>query len=299
MASALGITPSAIKKRINKMVSNGVIRSFLVFINPAIFGHEKLCILIVKNIDKTIKEEDLFKKVSLLGDVYVYSEALGGSATFAVFVKDIGRDKIGILTDLVKPATLEPISATYKPPTMKIKSSDLEIMKCLLSDPKMAVKGIAKETSLSIKTVTRRLEKMKENYVLQFSILPNLSSMNLTGYIEFAVLIHVNISSRQNILERIYHELQEYLLIIPNWYQSQVICAVFFCANISTVKLILRRLESYDEVKKVDSFLKTSITVYQDWLKSEIDKRITSQKYSSLSSAAATTTTTKDTYKMA
>jgi DNA-binding Lrp family transcriptional regulator len=206
------------------------------------------------------------------------------------------------LTDLVKPATLEPNSATYNPPTMKIKSSDLEIMKCLLSDPKMAVKDIAKETSLSIKTVTRRLEKMRENDVLQFSILPNLSSMNLTGYIEFAVLIHVNTSSRQNILERIYRELQEYLLIIPNWYQSQGICAVFFCANISTVKLILRRLESYDEVKKVDSFLNTSITVYQDWLKSEIDKRITSQKYSSLSSSAATATataTTKDTYNMA
>jgi DNA-binding Lrp family transcriptional regulator len=289
IASAAGLTASAAKERINKMVSNGVIRSFVVFINPATFGYEELHILIVRNINKTIKEEDLIKKVSLLGDIYVHSENLGGSAIFAVFVKGITADKTAILSDLVKPANLEPISATYKPPTMKIKSSDLEIMKCLLSDPRMPVEDIAKETSLSTKTVRRRLEKMRENDVLHFSILPNLSSMKLTGYIEFAVLIHVNISSRQSILERIYRELEEYLFCIPNWYQREAICAVFFCANISTVNLVLRILESYDGVNNVESFLKTSVTVYQDWLKSEINKRIAVQKHSASSAAAAET----------
>jgi hypothetical protein len=85
--------------------------------------------------------------------------------------------------------------------------------------------------------------------------------------------------------------LQEYLLHIPYRYQREVIVAVFSCANISTVNLILRRLESYDGVNKVESFIVTSLTIYQDWLKSEIDKRIISQKYLSLSSSAAATTT--------
>ena len=50
IASAVGITPSAPKKRINKMISNGVMRGFAVVINPVIFGYEKECILIIKNI---------------------------------------------------------------------------------------------------------------------------------------------------------------------------------------------------------------------------------------------------------
>ena len=62
IASAVGITPSAAKERINKSVSNGVIQRFVAHINPATFGYEKLCILILKNIDKTLKENDLFKK---------------------------------------------------------------------------------------------------------------------------------------------------------------------------------------------------------------------------------------------
>jgi hypothetical protein len=73
------------------------------------------------------------------------------------------------------------------------------------------------------------------------------------------------------------------LLHLPDWYQREAIFVVFFCANISTVNLILRRLESYDGVNKVESYIVTSLTIYQDLIKSEIDKRITSQKYLSSS----------------
>jgi DNA-binding Lrp family transcriptional regulator len=66
IASAVGITPSAAKERINKMVSNGVIQSYIVLINPVIFGYDKLCILILKNIDKTIKEQDIFNSTTLI-----------------------------------------------------------------------------------------------------------------------------------------------------------------------------------------------------------------------------------------
>ena len=75
IASAVGITPSAAKERITKMISKVVIRSFVVVINPVIFGYEKECFLMLKNIDKTIKEQDIFKKLSLLGDIIVYAKA--------------------------------------------------------------------------------------------------------------------------------------------------------------------------------------------------------------------------------
>jgi DNA-binding Lrp family transcriptional regulator len=87
IAFAVGITSNAAKERINKMVSNGVIRS-LVHINPAIFGYEKECILILRHIDKTIKEQDIFNRVSLLGDVFAYAKQLEGAAIFVLSVKD-------------------------------------------------------------------------------------------------------------------------------------------------------------------------------------------------------------------
>ena len=84
------------------MISNGAIQRFVVLINPIIFGYERLCVLIVRNTDKTIKERDLLKKVSLLGNVTAYSEELEGSYIFGLYAKDIEQDKIEIVTDIAK-----------------------------------------------------------------------------------------------------------------------------------------------------------------------------------------------------
>ena len=259
------------------MISRGMLRGFRVLVNPAIFGYGKLLFLIVKNIDKIFEERDLFKKVSLLGEIFVYAEHLNATVFF-LFAKDISQDKIDIVTDLLNPATVETIFGNYRPPTMTVNASDLEIMKCLLSDPRMSVKDLAQETSLSHKTVARRLEKMRENNVLQyFTVIANLSSLRLVGYIEFPALIHVKEASYQSVVERIYQELQENLFLLVStryWDQKGFIFAVFFASNISKVNLLLRRLNSYDGVVMVESFITTNLTFYHDWLKSEIDKRI-------------------------
>ena len=53
----------------------------------------------------------------------------------------------------------------------------------------MSVENIAKETSLSTKTVARRLENMTENPVLQLTINTDTSSLRLASYMEFVLLI--------------------------------------------------------------------------------------------------------------
>ena len=276
IAYTVGITPNAVKERINKMTSNGIIQNFVVRVNPVIFGYEKECILTVRDTDKTIKEEDIVNRLNLLGDVFVFAKQLGGASIFVLSVKARGEDKIGLMVNLLKPAVVveDSMFVTYKPISMKIHNSDFKIIKCLLSNARMQVENIAKDSSISIKTVTRRLQKMRESHVLQFSILRDMSSMQLVGYIEFAVIIHVQRSLYQNIIERIYHEMQEHLVFIQNPNQSGIIFAVFFCANIPTVDLISKRLESYDGVERTEVFITTKLVYYQEWLKREINRRL-------------------------
>jgi len=107
IASIVGMTPNAVKERINRMVSNGVIQGFVLRINPAILGYEKECILILRDIDKTVKEQDIINKLNLLGDIRVYAKQLGGASMFALAVRVGTEDKIGILYDLLKPAKVE------------------------------------------------------------------------------------------------------------------------------------------------------------------------------------------------
>jgi len=107
IASIVGMTPNAVKERINRMVSNGVIQGFVLRINAAILGYEKECILILRDIDKTVKEQDIINKLNLLGDIRVYAKQLGGASMFALAVRVGTEDKIGILYDLLKPAKVE------------------------------------------------------------------------------------------------------------------------------------------------------------------------------------------------
>jgi DNA-binding Lrp family transcriptional regulator len=182
------------------------------------------------------------------------------------------------MKELLRPSAVESRFISYKPVSVKIHSSDFKIIKSLLSNPRMQVEDIAKETSLSAKTVTRRLEKLRENHIVEFGIIRNISSIQLVGYIEFAVIIDIDKSLFQRILERIYHEMQDYLLFILNMNQNELIFAVLSCTNIPTVDFILEKLESYEGVKQIEPHITTKLIYYQDWLQREIDKRLKSEE---------------------
>jgi DNA-binding Lrp family transcriptional regulator len=258
--------------------SKGIIQRFVVRVNPILLGYAKECYLTIKHIDKGISEEDIIKKLNLIGDIQVYAKQMGRSSICALAVRSEAEDKIASMKELLRPSAVESRFISYKPVSVKIHSSDFKIIKSLLSNPRMQVEDIAKETSLSTKTVTRRLEKLRENHIVEFGIIRNISSIQLVGYIEFAVIIDIDKSLFQKILERIYHEMQDYLLFILNMNQNELIFAVLSCTNIPTVDFILEKLESYEGVKRIDPHITTKLIYYQDWLQREIDKRLKSEE---------------------
>ena len=105
-----------------------------------------------------------------------------------------------------------------------------------------------------------------------------ISSIQLVGYIEFAVVIDIDKSLFQSILERIYYEMQQYLLFILNMNQNEFIFAVLSCTNIPTVDSILERIESYEGVTQIEPYITTKLIYYQDWLQREIDKGLRSEQ---------------------
>jgi DNA-binding Lrp family transcriptional regulator len=275
MASIVNLTPNAVKARVNKMTSKGIIKNFIVRANPALFGYEIECSITIQNVGRKMKEEHIVDKLNLFGNVLVYAKQLGQSSIYVLALKEVEEDKIRLINDLIKPAVVEKIIfANYRLPSIKIHISDLKIIKNLLLNPRMQVEEIARETSLSTRTVARWFERMKKNQFLEFTTMRNMSSLQLIGYIEFALIIAVDKNFHRNVINTISYEMDEYLLFIPNLYQDNVIFAVFFCANIPTLDLILTRLQSYKGIKKIDLFITTRLTFYQDWLKKEINKRL-------------------------
>jgi Lrp/AsnC family leucine-responsive transcriptional regulator len=272
ISSSVCISPNAVKARVAKLTSQKIIQQYVVRVNPIIFGYEKECFLVIRS--KIRKETDLLIRLNLLGDILVYAKQLGGASIFAVALKPGAEDKIKLLYDIINPAAIEITFVKYSPISMNISVSDLNIIKCLALNTRIEVSEIAKYAEISTKTVERRLEKMLENHLLEFTIIRDLSSMQMTGYIEFAVIIKINDRSHySHILKKIYYDLEEYLMFVLNENQDEMIFAVFFCANISTVNAILIRIESFSGVTRTDLFITTKLIYYQEWLLREIDKR--------------------------
>jgi DNA-binding Lrp family transcriptional regulator len=256
------------------MLAQGIIQNFVAIVNPAIFGYEKQCILTIRNIGKKIREDEIIKKISLVGDLRFYTKQLGGAALFSVLVKGGSEDKIGLMVDILKPAVVDYKLLDLQPVYTNIINSDLKIINSLLSNARIDISTIATATSLSTRTVTRRLEKLKEYHVVDFTIFMDLSSMHLVGYIQFIVLMDIDKSLYEHIVKRVYTEFKEYLIAIPNVNQSEFIFALFYSPNIPAIELILTRLLSIDGVDSVELFIMTKMGYYIDWLKREIRKRL-------------------------
>ena len=94
------------------------------------------------------------------------------------------------LNDSLKPATINSISVSELSVSMSPSETDLRIIKCLLlSGARTEISDIAKEVGISEKTTTRRLNRMKDGNLLDFSLQCDPASM--IGYVQFAILMSV------------------------------------------------------------------------------------------------------------
>ena len=91
----------------------------------------------------------------------VYAKQLGGDSIFVLAIKPGAEDKIRLMINLLKPAIVDSKFVDYKPTSMGITNSDFKIIKCLLSNARMEIADIAKDASISSKTVARRMDKLQ------------------------------------------------------------------------------------------------------------------------------------------
>ena len=136
---------------------------------------------------------------------------------------------------------------------------------------------IAKKTSISARTVNRRLTKLKDNNVLKFFIQCN--PVSTLGYIQFVLVINtVEKSFNSQIIERIYGELKDNILCqAPIIDPDNIITLLLFSKDIFTADGILKEVESFTGVNRVELFILTDTTSYDEWVQREIHKRLNSK----------------------
>lgn len=277
IGSRNGLTPKSVKSRVKKLISSGIIEKFIVRVNPGGFGYRAANILVLRN--NGISKKDVIDRIKRFGDLVFHVHHMERTSTATVIIKERWNDKIvQSLNDSLKPAVVKRINVFELPVSTNLSETDLRIMKCLLiSGARREISEIAKELGISEKTTTRRLDRMKEGRLLDFSVQCNPASM--IGYVQFALLITVERSYYRSVHERMYSEFQENILyyrsiIDPN----DLLIFVLFGENVFMIDSVLGKVDSFEGVKNADVYIVTELKYHDDWIIKEIDERLLTQR---------------------
>src|SRR5215216_6386266 len=274
IGSQIGLTSKSVKARVKKMVGSRVIEKFVVRVNPAAFGYRTAIVLI--RTSNGITKDDVIQRVKEFGDLAYHAHHVGSTSVAALIIKKPLDEKIiQSLNDRLKPATVVRISvAELSVASTDLSETDLRIIKCLLlSGGRIEISDIAKEVGISEKTTTRRLNRMKESRLLDFSL--QCSPAAMIGYIQFVIPITVAKSHYRSVLERMYSEFQTNILYSPSVIDPEDrLTFVLFGENVFTVDSILAKVDSFEGVKSADVYILTKWQYYDDWIIREIDERL-------------------------
>jgi DNA-binding Lrp family transcriptional regulator len=274
IGSQIGLTAKSVKARVKKMIGTGVIEKFVVRVNPLAFGYRTAFVLI--RTSGRITKDEVIERVKEFGDLAYHVHHMGSTSMAALIIKKpLDDNTIQSLNNRLKPATVLRISVAELSVTgsTELSETDLRIIKCLLlSGARTEISNIAKEVGISEKTTTRRLTRMKESRLLDFSL--QCSPAAMIGYIQFVIPIIVA-KSHYDVLERMYSEFQASILYSPSIIQPEnQLTFVLYGENVFMVDDILIKVNSFAGVNSADAYILTKWQYYDDWIMKEINKRL-------------------------
>lgn len=273
IGSLIGLTSKSVKARVKNMVRSGVIEKFIVRVNPAGFGYRTALVLVRTN--NGITKDNVIQRVKQFGDLAYHVHHMGKTSVAALIINKSLDDNITqSLNDCIKPATVSSIAVSELSVSTGLSETDLRIIKCLLlSGARMEISEIAKEVGISEKTSTRRLNRMKEGHLLDFSVQCRPAAM--IGYIQFAIPIIVAKSHYRSVFERMYSEYQANILYTPSVIDPENrLTFVLFGENVFEVDSVLAKVDSFEGVRSADLYILIKWQYYDDWIIREIDERL-------------------------
>ena len=277
LGNEVGLTSKSVKARIKKMQASGVIDSFIVKVNPLVLGYSKFCLLVVRMNSKAADQDHLRRILSLLGDILYTGHVLGGISTFKFAIKKEAEEKIKLLVDMIGPDILIQ-NQTSVFPNVKEQPTfiDFRIIKCLLDNPRMEISDISEKISMSSKTVARRLDKMIENHVLDFTLQFNFTAIR--GYIVSVVSTYIDKGYYTKVLERSYEDLKDsFCIYSPMLSQQDVVYWLYFSKDVFALDANVKRIESYPGVRKTDVFIPISIEYHKEVIIKEVERNLSNK----------------------
>jgi DNA-binding Lrp family transcriptional regulator len=268
LGKEIGLTAKSVKARVKKMGSGGIFGNFIARVNPSVLGYSKFWLVYVKK--SKGDEKHIQQSLRLLGDILYRAESLGNPLAFLLAIKEEAEEKFDLLVDALGQAFVEKQVISFPSVEEQPTYTDLRIIWCLLANPRMKISDIARKISMSSKTVARRLDKMIENRILEFSTEVNPVAMR--GYIVSVVSADIEKAPYVAIPESGF--VKDAFFLYSPWHSQNMIYWLCCTKDVFVLDSVVKAMESYLGVRKVDISFPIHKEYYEEVVTKNIQRRL-------------------------
>ena len=254
----IGISGSAIKSRIQKMVKNGIIEKFTLKIEPPVLGYNLFYIVVTGQ-----EEEAILQQVNLIGKPFLVVPCIGGITVCGIVVSENIEQKINLAKNIMKDVrVLSIFQAESSNISSNLTRTDLEIIDELIKNPRAQIDEIAKLTKLSSKTITRSLEKFQKDDSILFTLI--YVPEKLKDFIPYAILVGIK-NDQEKILEKLKKSFSNSFLQKPFIARNQIVLFMY-SDDIFKLDQLIQKVRETEGVITVDLFIPKKINFPIEWI---------------------------------
>lgn len=280
VAERIGISATAVRARLRRWHTEGLLRGHAVWPNPALFGVGMMSVDIPLEMNRPA--DGLFLALKSIEGVWFARDAIDEDRRVVIvnFVSDTPSStqrRIQALTRLAPGNVLDPPRPAWLPIcTVELSRLDWKIVRIFRADPLVPLPRAAKEVGVTLKTLSRRYHRLLDGDAVWWTISVSNSKVP-------AVYVHVMFRDAE-LAERGNRELGEKF---PNWIPAATggygfppearpvhLVAVFPLESPAGVADILRAIHALPGVVAVRRRFPGESVCYPEWFDRRIEEKI-------------------------
>lgn len=180
LGRGVGLTAPAVRERVHRLETLGVIRGYVATPHPSLFGRENRVALFQGAFTR-----DQVANVLTLPDVVWVAWKYDGGLSVELWTRSSAGSIAAVSRALHSPVSFETVDTPPDP--RPVSTIDWRILAELVDDPRMSLDSLCVRTHLSAKTVRRHLRALVDDHLL--TIQPQLGPLSGSGDLVFTVTV--------------------------------------------------------------------------------------------------------------
>ena len=166
VARKLGVDENTVRKRLAKLRSSGILRGWLVAVNPTLLGQR--VVLVWLQVGRAAGKTEILQQLSLVDGVSLVLNYFGPALGLHLYYPDeraLDR-RLGLISRIALATGLERREVTFPTSTAHLRRIDWRIVRSVERHPWKPYVAIAREVGVSSATVKRRLARLNRSKAL-------------------------------------------------------------------------------------------------------------------------------------